>query len=125
MLRFLERRDRVNSYQTAYRFCTRIDIDRAVTHDFWSYELPTISRARFQPRVARFIRNYLNRLEDRGGMPILDCEPNVRGGAAKYIGPREQRRFVRRWRRYQLTSAELGICKIPIGTLGDPRKCLN
>jgi hypothetical protein len=32
MLGYLERRDRINSYQTAFRFCTRINVDRAVVH---------------------------------------------------------------------------------------------
>jgi hypothetical protein len=125
MLTYLEHRDRIGSYQTAYRFCTRIDIDRAAVHDLWSYELPTLSQAKIRPRVSRFLRSYTQRLEDRGGLPILDCEPNVRGGAARYQSPREQRRFVRRWRRYQLDAAELGICKIRIGVATNPRQCIN
>jgi hypothetical protein len=55
-----------------------------------------------RPARASRIHSYRSRLEDRGGLPILDCEPNVRGGPARYISPREQRRFVRRWRSYQL-----------------------
>jgi hypothetical protein len=125
MLRYLERRDRINSYQTAYRFCTRINVDRATVHDFWSVELLRLSSARFDPRVRHLIHSYRSRLEDRGGLPILDCEPNVRGGPARYISPREQRRFVRRWRSYQLEPVELGICRIKIGTLKDPRTCVN
>jgi hypothetical protein len=83
------------------------------------------SQAKIRPRVSRFLRSYTQRLEDRGGLPILDCEPNVRGGAARYQSPREQRRFVRRWRRYQLDAAELGICKIRIGVATNPRQCIN
>jgi hypothetical protein len=125
MLAYLEKRDRINSYQTAYRFCARINVDRAAVHDLYSYELPAFSRGQMTSRVRRFIRNYVARLEDRGGLPILDCEPNVSGGPAKYQSPREQRKFVVRWRRYRLTPAELGICRIRIGTLEDPRRCAN
>jgi hypothetical protein len=125
MLAYLEKRDRVNSYQTAYRFCTRINVDRAAVHDLYSYELPTFDRGHLSARARRFTRDYIARLEDRGGLPILDCEPNVTGGPAKYQSPREQRRFVVRWRRYKLTMAELGICRIRIGTLEDPRRCAN
>jgi hypothetical protein len=125
MLAYLERRDRVNSYQTAYRFCTRIDIDRAAVHDLWTYELPRIATEAQNRRIHRFVLHYRARLEDRGGLPILDCEPNVRGGPAKYESPREQRRFVTRWRKYELTPAEIGICRVRIGTLGDPRQCIN
>jgi hypothetical protein len=124
-LAYLERRDRIGAYQTAFRFCTRIDVDRAAVHDLWAYELPRLSKAKIQPRVRRFLRGYTQRLEDRGGLPILDCEPNVRGGAAKYQSPREQRQFVRRWRRYRLDAAELGICKIRIAAGNNPRLCLN
>jgi hypothetical protein len=63
-LAYLERRDRIGAYQTAFRFCTRIDVDRAAVHDLWAYELPRLSKAKIQPRVRRFLRGYTQRLED-------------------------------------------------------------
>jgi hypothetical protein len=110
MLAYLEKRDRINAYQTAFRFCSRINVDRAAVHFY-------LGRA--------FGIRTLERLEERSGEPVLDCSPNVRGGSARYVGPREQRKFVRRWRQGRLTPAELGICRIRIGTLEDPRKCIN
>jgi hypothetical protein len=110
MLGYLERRDRINSYQTAFRFCRRINVDRAVVHYY-------LGRG--------FGLRTLQRLEERGGDPILDCDPNVTGNPARYIGPLEQRKFVRRWRDNHLTPVEIGICRIRIGTLKDPRTCIN
>ena len=112
-LSFVEERDRINSYQTAYRFCTRINIDRAVLHWFAS--------ASGQPNAAT--RSYLRRLERKDGAPILDCEPNIKGGPAAYLPRAAQRKFVRRWSKHQLTAPEIGICKIPIGKIRDPKAC--
>jgi hypothetical protein len=122
---YLERRDRISSYQTAYRFCTRINVDRAVIHDLVGRQIEHLSRPGRRKLVRRFARDYLARLEEREGLPILDCEPNAIGGPAHYQGPRAQRSFVRRWQRSRLSAAEIGICKIRISTLVSPRVCLN
>jgi hypothetical protein len=111
----LEERDRINSYQTAYRFCTRGDIDRAVLHWFAS--------ASGKPNAAT--RAYLRRLERKDGAPILDCKPNVTGDPATYMSPRRQREFVRRWRDHELTPVEIGICRIQIGEIANPGSCLK
>jgi hypothetical protein len=124
-LAYVETRDRVNSYQAAYRFCTRESIDRAAIHWFLSRSL----LAALPPELARQARKQsmadLRRMEAKDGMPILNCDPNTVGGPAKYESPAVQRRFVDRWRLHQLTPAEIGICKIRIGSLARPGECLK
>jgi len=121
----LEKRDRINSYQTAYRFCSRINIDRAAIHWLAVNQIKALAGRKSKKRIGRFAKRYQRRLESRGGMPILDCMPNVTGGPARYLPPSEQRKFVRRWVKHQLTPAEIGICRIRIGTLESPKICLK
>jgi hypothetical protein len=120
MLSMLEKRDRINSYQTAYRFCSRINVDRAAVHALVT-QLRTDQHA--NQRTRDFAKRYLHKLESEEGMPILDCDPNVKGGAARYWPPKQQKVFVRRWDKNELTNADIGICKIRIGTLKPPRTC--
>lgn len=126
MLVRLEKRDRINSYQTAYRFCTRNSVDRAAMHWLLADQLPRLARTTpGRERLAPIALRYLRKLEDVHGLPILDCEPNVRGESAKYLPPAKQRKFVKLWRDNKLTPAQIGICQIRIGTLSDPRACLK
>lgn len=113
-LEHLEQRDRINSYQAAYRFCTREAVNRVVVHWF----IGKISDRRRS-------RALLRRLEQKSGLPVLDCEPNVRGEPARYQSPAKQHLFIRRWVKRELSAAELGICRIPIGAITDPRACLK
>jgi hypothetical protein len=124
-LTFLERRDRVNSYQAAYRFCTRESIDRAAVHWFLSREVIVSLPAKVLAQARRQSGSDLRRMERKDGMPILDCNPNTVGNPAKYLPPAKQREFVERWRKHQLTPAEIGICKVRIGTLERPGTCLK
>jgi hypothetical protein len=125
LLSFVEQRDRINSYQAAYRFCTRESIDRAAIHWFLSRRL----LAALPPALARAARKQsmsdLRRMEAKDGMPILNCDPNTVGGPAKYEPPAAQRNFVDRWRLHKLTPAEIGICRIRIGALVRPGECLK
>lgn len=116
----LEERDRIAAYRAAYRFCTRINVDRAALQ---SLVIRTRNSQRSDPRARRFARAYLRKLQSKEGTPILDCAPNVVGGPAKYQSPRKQLAFVRRWDKGKLTPAEIGICKIRIGSLTDPKIC--
>lgn len=124
-LAFVERRDRINTYQTGFRFCARDAVNRAAVQWFASSRLPMLFPAHQRRLVRREMVRVLKRLQRRGGLPILDCEPNVRGLPAKYESPKLQAEFVRRWRDMKLTDAELGICRIPIGVFTDPRRCVN
>lgn len=117
---YLERRDRINSYQTAYRFCSRINNDRASTHWFIS----RLAHAQTGEARKRLLK-IQHKLEARNGEPILNCDPNVVGNPATYISPAAQRRYVRRWDAGKLTAAETGICRVRIGTLNNPRDCLK
>jgi hypothetical protein len=112
-LTYLEKRDRASSYQAAYRFCTRIDIDRAAIQ--WFVSLSSNKQA----------RQILNRLRRRDGLPVLNCVPNVIGNPAAYWSPAKQHKFVRRWAKHMLTPPEIGICRIEIGILDNPKRCLK
>jgi hypothetical protein len=115
----LERRDRLNAYQTAYRFCQRIDVDRAALHSLVNRSLQVPNPER------RFILAFKRKIESKKGMPILDCEPNVSGGPAAFWPPPKQRNFVRRWEDGDLTAAEIGICRVRINQVTRPRACLK
>lgn len=121
----LELRDRVNSYQAAYRFCTRESIDRAAIHWFLSRRLLMKLPSALRREARKQSISDLHRMERKDGMPVLNCSPNVVGGPATYLPPAAQRRFVQRWRDHKLTPAEIGICKIRIGAVTDPRECLK
>jgi hypothetical protein len=121
----LEERDRINSYQTGFRFCSRINIDRATLHWLTYDQIVSNATPETRERAVKFARMYRRRLEKKGGMPILDCDPNVTGGPATYMSPRRQREFVHRWATGRLTPAEIGICRIPIGKVTNPRACLK
>lgn len=125
MLIMLERRDRVSSYQAAYRFCTRESIDRAAVHWFLSRRVIVDLPAKVVEQARRQSRSDLLRMERKDGMPILDCNPNTVGDPASYLPPVKQRKFVERWRKHQLTPAEIGICKIRIGEAKRPGECLK
>ena len=107
----LEKRDRINSYQTAYRFCSRINNDRAAVH--WLIKTGTRPDKKSRMRA----------LEKKSGIPILNCAPNITGDPATYMSPSRQRRFVQRWSSGHLTPAEIGICRVKIGTLDPPGIC--
>jgi hypothetical protein len=124
-LSLVERKDRINAYQTAYRFCARDSINRAAVQWFAKSRLPALFPRRQRGLVRKEMNRVLDRLQRRGGLPVLNCEPNVRGGPAKYESPKLQSEFVRRWEEMELTDAELGICRIPIGTVTDPSRCVN
>ena len=109
----VEERDRFSTYQAGYRFCSRININRAVLHWFAS--------ASGAPNEVT--RAYLRRLERKDGAPILDCDPNVNGKPATYRSVAEQRKYVDRWVNHQLTPAEIGICLVEIGGGRDPGQC--
>jgi hypothetical protein len=116
----LERRDRLNAYQTAYRFCQRIDVDRATIHSLVKRSI------RVAPGPERdFAIRFKRKIESKKGMPILDCEPNVSGGPAAFWPPPKQRNFVRRWEDGDLTAAEIGICRVRINQVTRPRACLK
>lgn len=117
----LEVRDRLNSYQTAYRFCSRINIDRAAIHALVDRSIKQTPPG----RERRFAMRYKSKIEAKSGMPILDCRPNITGGPAAYWPPRKQRSFVRRWDTEKLTPAEIGICRIRIGKSTKPGSCLK
>lgn len=121
----LEKRDRLNAYQTAYRFCTRINVTRAGIHWLASTQIVALSRPSRKARARRFAGRYIAKFERKEGMPILDCSPNTTGGPATYQPSKKQRRFVRRWATGKLTPAEIGICRIRIATLTDPSACLK
>lgn len=124
-LAYVEQRDRINTYQTGFRFCARDSVNRAAVQWFASSRLPMLFPARQRRLVRKEMIRVLKRLQRRGGLPVLNCEPNVRGLPAQYESPAAQSDFVRRWRDMKLTDAELGICRIPIGTVTDPRRCVN
>jgi hypothetical protein len=124
-LAFVERQDRINTYQSGFRFCARDSVNRAAVQWFASSRLPALFPADQRRLVRQTMRSVLRRLQRRSGLPVLNCEPNVRGLPAQYESPKAQAEFVRRWRDMKLTDAELGICRIPIGTVTDPRRCVN
>jgi hypothetical protein len=96
----VERADRDAQRLTAFRLCSRNRADRAFAHWATTAGRPA-SEAR---RIRRMWLEPLNRI------PILGCEPNLRGRGARPLTPREQRRFVRRWTRGEVTLRELGVC---------------
>jgi hypothetical protein len=126
----IEERDRNNSYQTAYRFCSRDAVDRASSHWFIIDQMPKdvlelakqlsnnreiASSSNVRKLVRETSSEYRKMLEARDGLPILDCKPNINGLPASYMQPRDQRKFVRRWLEGKLTPAEVGICSTRIG----------
>lgn len=121
----LERRDRINSYQAAYRFCTRESIDRAAIHWFLERKVIVSLPKQVIKQARRQSLSDLHRMERKDGMPVLNCDPNTVGNPATYLPAAKQRAFVERWRTHQLTPAEIGICKIRIGTLVRPGACLK
>jgi len=122
MIVALELRDRINSYRTAYRFCTRINVDRAAIHSLAT----RASRSKnVTPRVRKFARKFLRKLQSREGSPVLDCTPNTVGAPAEYQSPAKQRRFVRRWEQGKLSRAEIGICSIRIESITAPQICIK
>src|SRR4051812_18066385 len=108
-LAMLERRDRINSFQAAYRFCTRESIDRAAIHWFLERKVIVSLPKKVIRQARRQSLSDLHRMERKDGMPILDCNPNTVGNPATYLPPAKQRAFVERWRTHQLTPAEIGI----------------
>lgn len=125
----LETRDRIGAYQTAYRFCSRINIDRAAVQWFVGRQskasLKALDLSRRGKQILRLSRGYMRRLQAKDGMPILNCEPNIIGRPATYKSPAEQRKFVLRWERHRLTPAEIGICRVRIAFAPNPRRCLK
>jgi hypothetical protein len=120
----LEKRDRLNSYRTAYRFCSRLNVGRAALHWVTINQLPKLSSSSAnRARLRQFTRRYQRKLESKGGLPILDCEPNTMGESARYMAPKKQRVYVMRWDRFKLSTVEIGICDIAIGTLTSTRDC--
>jgi hypothetical protein len=64
----------------------------------------------------------LRRLQERDGLPILDCSTNLRGLPARVFSRAMQRDYVRRWENgflnqkgRKLTRGEVGICRQPLG----------
>lgn len=122
----LERRDRLNAYQTAYRFCSRLNIDRAALQWIAGNQLPGLSRTpEGRVRLQRFALRYTHKLQRKGGAPILDCDPNASGKPARYQWPAAQERFIRRWDKGQLSPSEIGICRVKIADLTRPRACVK
>jgi type II secretory pathway pseudopilin PulG len=124
-LSLLEDRQRLNSYRTAYRFCTRINVDRAALHWLTYDQIVSSARGPEAKRALRFANFYRRRLEDKAGMPILDCFPNITGNPAAYMTPHRQRTFVSRWARHKLAPSEIGICKIRVDSLQPPPACVK
>lgn len=123
-LKMLEKRDRIGAWQTAYRFCTRINIDRATIQWLAGEQLSSIGSLENRELLGKLAKRYRKRLEKKGGAPILDCTPNLSGGPAALQPVSDQREFVRRWVQGDLTQAEIGICKIRIAvSLSDPGAC--
>lgn len=91
----VEKNDRASQRATAFRLCSRNAVDRAFAH----------SRVR---RAAGLWA--LRPLEQKGGIPILNCAPNLDGQGASPLSVHAQRDFVRRWERHELADSELGIC---------------
>lgn len=100
-IRRVEINDRDTARATAFRLCSRGQIDRAFAH----------SRIRDAGGSAA-----LRELEQPAALPILDCKPNLIGFPARPLTPDAQRRFVQRWEQQRLTAAELGLCHQRIGT---------
>lgn len=122
----LELRDRLNAYQTAYRFCSRLNIDRAALQWIAGNQLPGLSRtSEGRVRLQRFARRYTRKLQRKRGAPILDCEPNAEGKPARYQRPAAQERFIRRWDEGRLGPSEIGICRVKIADLTRPRACVK
>lgn len=106
-LRAIEQRDRDANRATAFRLCTRNKIDRAFAHSF-SLDEP----------------DELRRLQAEEGLPILNCDPNLRGQGATPLSPEDQREFVERWMAGALRPVELGICpQSHIGQRQRPDRC--
>lgn len=100
----IEVRDRVTAYRTAFRLCARERADRAFAH---SSILQSMER---QHISLKQIELEQRKLEDSHGIPILNCDPNLKGFSASEWAPAQQRKFVKRWELHQLPLEELGVC---------------
>jgi hypothetical protein len=126
-LRRVEIRDRDTGRATAYRLCTRNKVDRAFAHGRIRgiavrgepSQVPGIPTLEHKARIR------LSRLLMHAPfLPILDCNPNLRGFGAKPLPIPEQERFLRRWSQRQIPPAEIGVC--PHSAIGDaiaPDRC--
>lgn len=109
-----ERRDRDDLRAAAYRICIRGKVDRAFAHS-------RIAHALHGRRRELALRD----LERLDGLPILDCQPNLRGHGARPLPPAKQRAYMRAWEQHKLTEAQLGICpasRVP-GRIRSPERC--
>lgn len=104
----VEKRDRATSRTTAFRLCSRDNVDRAREH---------LTTRRREGAAAEA------ELERPDGNPILDCSPNLNGTGAIPWPPGVQRDFVDRYRDHRLTPSERGVC--PGTVLGNPDDALK
>ena len=91
-IREVEKTSQDASRATAFRLCSRNAVDRAFAQSFTP------------PGPER------RKLQSKHGIPILDCEPNLRGLGAQVLSHRDQDVFVRRWVTRNLSDVERGIC---------------
>lgn len=122
----LETKNRDTNRETAFRLCTRNKVDRAFAHaSIRGIPIKGIQRGQTRsPGERRALEAVSDQLMIGPLLPILDCDPNLRGKGAHPLPLSEQIKFVKRWARGDLTLPEAGICpNSVIGQAAPPSRC--
>lgn len=97
----VEKEDRDVARASAFRLCTRNKVDRAFAHSSMQHSDP--KKTPWGPKVSY-------KLMDKQYLPILNCEPNLRGLGAVPLPREEQQAFIDRWEAGELKDIERGVC---------------